>query len=322
MVGPSKVGREALQGASHVVVLGRKHAIRTMEKFFNEINKYVISILLFLGGFGFLAKYLSGDALESQPVAMLYASLAMIAVGVVAMPVVLEKLDQKVYKGLLAVGVLAAAGLAYSVFYSVDEEIQFQATQKRVNATTIQRLKDIRSAQESHLSVYGTFAETFDSLILFVQAPVVPVEFNMGSFHDTLPEAKSREEGYVIKRGDIAAIAEEEGTTEEALFELITSDMSPYKVRDTLFTSFYAENFAPEARAAQRLPQVSLDSLPFNPYTGERFMMKTGAVEVGRVWQPTILVQDPTPFGRDKVKKDTLRFGSLSEAHRDGNWRN
>ena len=293
-----------------------------MEKFFNEINKYVISILLFLGGFGFLAKYLSGDALESQPVAMLYASLAMIAVGVVAMPVVLEKLDQKVYKGLLAVGVLAAAGLTYSVFYSVDEEIQFQATQKRVNATTIQRLKDIRSAQESHLSVYGTFAETFDSLILFVQAPVVPVEFNMGSFHDTLPEAKSREEGYVIKRGDIAAIAEEEGTTEEALFELITSDMSPYKVRDTLFTSFYAENFAPEARAAQRLPQVSLDSLPFNPYTGERFMMKTGAVEVGRVWQPTILVQDPTPFGRDKVKKDTLRFGSLSEAHRDGNWRN
>ena len=293
-----------------------------MEKFFNEINKYVISILLFLGGFGFLAKYLSGDALESQPVAMLYASLAMIAVGVVAMPVVLEKLDQKVYKGLLAVGVLAAAGLAYSVFYSVDEEIQFQATQKRVNATTIQRLKDIRSAQESHLSVYGTFAETFDSLILFVQAPVVPVEFNMGSFHDTLPEAKSREEGYVIKREDIAAIAEKEGTTEEALFELITSDMSPYKVRDTLFTSFYAENFAPEARAAQRLPQVSLDSLPFNPYTGERFMMKTGAVEVGRVWQPTILVQDPTPFGRDKVKKDTLRFGSLSEAHRDGNWRN
>ena len=293
-----------------------------MEKFFNEINKYVISILLFLGGFGFLAKYLSGDALESQPVAMLYASLAMIAVGVVAMPVVLEKLDQKVYKGLLAVGVLAAAGLAYSVFYSVDEEIQFQATQKRVNATTIQRLKDIRSAQESHLSVYGTFAETFDSLILFVQAPVVPVEFNMGSFHDTLPEAKSREEGYVIKREDIAAIAEVEGTTEEALFELITSDMSPYKVRDTLFTSFYAENFAPEARAAQRLPQVSLDSLPFNPYTGERFMMKTGAVEVGRVWQPTILVQDPTPFGRDKVKKDTLRFGSLSEAHRDGNWRN
>ena len=293
-----------------------------MEKFLRTINGYVISLVLLLFGLGFLLKYASGDALESQPASMLYASLAMIVVGILAMPVVLEKVNQSLYKVLLAVGVLAAAGLAYSVFYSVDEEIQFQATQKQVNATTIQRLKDIRSAQESHLAVNGSFAETFDSLIKFVQAPVVPVEFNMGSFHDTLPEAQSREEGYVIKRAQIAAIAEEDGMTEQELLDLITDDLSPYKVRDTLYTSFYAENFTPEVRTAQRLPQVSLDSLPFNPYTGERFVMKTGAVEVGRVWQPTILVQDPTPFGREKVKKDTLRFGSLFEAHRDGNWRN
>ena len=233
-----------------------------MEKFFNEINKYVISILLFLGGFGFLAKYLSGDAVESQPVAMLCASLAMIAVGVVAMPVVLEKLNQQVYKALLAVGVISAAALAYSVFYSVDEEIEFQATQKAVNATTIQRLKDIRSAQESHLAVYGTFAESFDSLLRFVQAPVVPVEFNMGSFHDTLPESQSREEGYVIKRADIALIAEEEDMTEEGLLDLIMEDMSPYKVRDTLFTSFYNENFTPEAREAQRLATHDLGAGP------------------------------------------------------------
>ena len=293
-----------------------------MEKFLRAINGYVISIVLLLFGLGFLLKYASGDALESQPASMLYASLAMIVVGILSMPVVLEKVNQSLYKVLLAVGVLAAAGLAYSVFYSVDEEIQFQATQKQVNATTIQRLKDIRSAQETHLAVNGSFAETFDSLITFVQAPVVPVEFNMGSFHDTLPEAQSREEGYVIKRAQIAAIAQQDGMSEQELLDLITDDLSPYKVRDTLYTSFYAENFTPEVRAAQRLPQVSLDSLPFNPYTGERFIMKTGAVEVGRVWQPTILVQDPTPFGREKVKKDTLRFGSLFEAHRDGNWRN
>lgn len=293
-----------------------------MEKFLRTINGYVISIVLLLFGLGFLLKYASGDALESQPVAMLFASLAMIVVGILAMPVVLEKVSHSMYRVLLLAGALVAAGLAYSVFYSVDEEIRFQATQQQVNATTIQRLKDIRSAQESHLAVNGTFAETFDSLITFVQAPVVPVEFNMGSFHDTLPESQSREEGFVIKRAQIAAIAEKDGMTEQALLDLITDDLSPYKVRDTLYTSFYAENFTPEVRSAQRLPQVSLDSLPFNPYTGERFVMKTGAVEVGRVWQPTILVQDPTPFGREKVKKDTLRFGSLFEAHRDGNWRN
>jgi hypothetical protein len=67
---------------------------------------------------------------------------------------------------------------------------------------------------------------------------------------------------------------------------------------------------------------VSLDSLWFNPLTGERFILKTGTVETGGVTQPTVLCQDPTPFGREGIKKDTLRFGSLSESHTDGNWRN
>ena len=63
-----------------------------MEKFFSEINKYVISIFLFFAGMGFLIKYLSGDKLESQPGAMLIASLALIAVAGLATPWVLEKM--------------------------------------------------------------------------------------------------------------------------------------------------------------------------------------------------------------------------------------
>jgi hypothetical protein len=93
-------------------------------------------------------------------------------------------------------------------------------------------------------------------------------------------------------------------------------------VRDTLFTTFFEENFSAEARREAKLPYVSVDSLWFNPLTGERFILKTDSVETGGVMQPTILVQDPTPFGRDKVKKDTLRFGSLTDANTDGNWRN
>ena len=179
-----------------------------MEKFFSEINKYIISILMFLAGLGFLTKYLSGDELESQPMAMLYASLALIAVGALAMPVVLEKLSQTAYRGLMAGGALAALALGYAVFYSVDEEIEFRATQERVNKTTIQRLSDIRDAQEMHLELYGNFADSFDSLTSFIQSEVVPVEFSMGSFHDTLSEGDSRDQGYVIARGEVAALAE------------------------------------------------------------------------------------------------------------------
>ena len=52
-----------------------------MDTFFKEINKYVVSIFLFFAGLSFLVKYLSGDELESQPTAMLLASLALIAVA-------------------------------------------------------------------------------------------------------------------------------------------------------------------------------------------------------------------------------------------------
>jgi hypothetical protein len=293
-----------------------------MEKFFSEINKYVISILLFVAGASFLIKYLSGDKLESQPTAMLIASLALIIVAVLATPAVLEKLTRQHYRILMGVGTVASLWLGYEVFYSVDEEIQFREKKAMVDEQTVQSLKDIRDAQEAYLKIYGKFCNDFDTLKSFLYRPVIPVSFNMGSFHDTLPEGKSWEEGYVLTRDTLAPLAAELGISEDELIENISDDLMPYKVRDIIYTTFYAENFTSEVRASKRLPAVSVDSLWFNPLSGERFMLSTDSIQVGGVLQSTILVKDPTPFGRPKVKKDTLRFGSLTDAHTDGNWRN
>ncbi len=293
-----------------------------MDKFFREINKYVITLILVVFGLMFLNKFLSGDELESQPEAMLWASVALIVVGLLAMPLVLERLNLMVYGGLGVVGSVAALYLSWAVFYSVDEEIQFQETKKEVQAVTVQRLKDIRDAQEAYYDVHGHYASSFDSLAAFVNEPVLPVKYSMGSFHDTLPEATSLEEGYVLRRDEVGMVAEQLGLEEETLLDDIVNDLSPYKVRDTIYTSFWAENFAPEKREEKRLPRVSLDSLWYNPLTGVKFLIATDSVEVGGLMQSTVLVKDMTPFGREKVKKDTLQFGSLTEAHTDGNWRN
>jgi hypothetical protein len=293
-----------------------------MDKFFKEINKYVVSILLFLAGVGFLAKYLSGDELESQPTGMLISSIALIAVAALATPYVLSRLQSVHYRIMMIVGTIAALWLGYEVFYSVDEEIQFRELKAQVDSETIQALKDIRDAQEAYQEIYGGFCDNFDSLQMFLFEPVIPVSFNMGSFNDTLPEAKSAELGLILVRLDLPVVAEELGITEDAFINLIAQDSTSYKVRDVIYTSFYEENFSPDIRATKRLSRVSVDSLWFNPLSGERFRLETGSVESGGVMQATILVKDPTPFGREKVKKDTLRFGSLIEAHTDGNWRN
>jgi hypothetical protein len=293
-----------------------------MDTFFKEINKYVVSIFLFFAGLSFLIKYLSGDKLESQPTAMLLASLALIAVAVLAMPMVLERLNSKHYRIMMAVGTVSSLWLGYEVFYSVDEEIEFRELKARIDSETVQALKDIRDAQDAYHDIYGIYCNDFDSLQTFLYEEVIPVSFNMGSFNDTLPEDKSREMGLVLTREELGPKAEELGTTEDAFLDLISSDSTTYKVRDVIYTSFYAENFEPEIRAAKRLPRVSVDSLWFNPLTGERFLLETDSVESGGLTLSTVLVKDPTPFGREKVKKDTLRFGSLTEAHTDGNWRN
>jgi hypothetical protein len=293
-----------------------------MDKFFKEINKYVVSILLLFAGLGFLGKYLSGDALESQPTAMLISSLALIAVAALATPYVLSRLQASHYRIMMIVGTVVAVWLGYEVFYSVDEEIQFRELKTQVDAETIQALKDIRDAQEAHQQIYGVFCDDFDSLQRFIYEPVMPVSFNMGSFNDTLPESKSAEMGLILTRAELPAVAEEMGLSEEEFIDLIAADSTTYKVRDVIYTTFYNENFTPEIRSAKRLPRVAIDSLWFNPLSGERFRLEIDSVESGGVLQSTILVKDPTPFGREKVKKDTLRFGSLTEAHTDGNWRN
>jgi hypothetical protein len=293
-----------------------------MDTFFKEINKYVVSIFLFFSGLGFLVKYLSGDELESQPTAMLLASLALIAVAVLATPYVLSRMQQSHYRILMGLGTVAALWLGYEVFYSVDEEIEFRELKARVDAETIQALKDIRDAQDAYHGIYGVYCNDFDSLGAFLYREVIPVSFNMGSFNDTLPENVSREQGFVLTRDEVALVADEMGVTEESLIDLIAMDSTVYKVRDVIYTSFYAETFTPEVRDAKRLPRVQVDKLWFNPLTGERFLLETDSTETGGLTLSTVLVKDPTPFGREKVKKDTLRFGSLTEAHTDGNWRN
>jgi len=293
-----------------------------MDKFFKEINKYVISIFLFFAGASFLVKYLSGDELESQPTAMLIASLALIAVAILATPVILSKMNSTHYRALIIAGTVSALLLGYEVFYSVDEEIEFRTLKAQVDSETIQALKDIRDAQDAYHDIHGIYCNDYDTLQAFLFEDVIPVSFNMGSFNDTLPEEKSRELGYVLTREDLPLKAEELGLTESAFIDLISMDSLTYKVRDVIYTSFYAENFTPEIRDSKRLPRVSVDSLWFNPLSGERFLLATDSIETGGLLLSTVLVKDPTPFGREKVKKDTLRFGSLTDAHTDGNWRN
>ena len=291
------------------------------------VRSHSFSLILLVAGIAWTTMYIrsvlaSTDTADlSQPTEMLFAGLALILSAVLAMPAVLDRIPQKAYRVLMAAGVIGAAYFFMASTNSVLDEEQFLADQKAVNAITIQRLTDIRDAQLAYKDVHGEFTDSFDTLLAFINAPLVPLNFSIGSFHDTLPEAMCYEEGYVIRRADVPGVAAELGWDEQSLLDSITADAVAYKVRDTLYTSFFAENFVEEKRTDKKLPKVDLDSLSFSPTSGERFMIDTTYVNQSGLRVSAIKVQDPTPFGRANVKKVTLRFGSLVEAHTDGNWR-
>ena len=216
----------------------------------HSISKYIISILLIIIGFFAISSFVGGwiDGLESQPVGMFVAGFALLAVGIIAIPNVLDKLNGiGASKSLLYIGMVVALGLGYAVVNSVTTEIDFQNTKEIVEKQTIQRLKDIRDIQIAHRTFKGSYAYDFESIGAFIHdTTVVPVTFNMGSFHDTLSAENSNEQGYVIKRTDLDSISNELEMTYDSLYSLIEDDNSPYKIRDTSFTSFYAENFTDE----------------------------------------------------------------------------
>lgn len=291
------------------------------------VRSHSFSLILLSAGLAWTTMYIrsvmasTATADLSQPTDMLFAGLALMISGVLAMPAVLEKIPQKAYRVMLVIGVASGAYFFMASTNSVLDEEQFLKDQAAMNAVTIQRLTDIRDAELAYKEVNGAFTDSFDTLFAFINAPLVPLNFSIGSFHDTLPEAQSYEEGFVIKRSAVAGIAADMGWDEQTLLDSITADAVAYKVRDTLFTSFFAENFTDEKRADKKLPPVNLDSLSFSPSSGERFLIDTTYVNQSGLQVSAIKVQDPTPFGRSNVKKDTLRFGSLVEAHTDGNWR-
>ena len=299
----------------------------TYRKLLFLVRSHSFSLILLGAGLAWTIMYIrsvmasTATADLSQPTEMLFAGLALIISGVLAMPAVLDRIPQSAYRAMLVVGIGSAAWFFMASTNSVLDEEQFLKDQAKMNALTIQRLTDIRDAEVAYREVNGAYTDSFDTLFAFINAPLVPLNFSIGSFHDTLPEEQAYEEGFVIKRSAVPGIAAEMGWTEQALLDSITADLVAYKVRDTLYTSFFAENFAAEKRADKKLPPVDMDSLTFSPTSGERFRIDTTYVEQSGLRVSAIKVQDPTPFGKPNVKKDTLLFGSLVEPHTDGNWR-
>lgn len=94
--------------------------------------------------------------------------------------------------------------LGYKCFQSIMIPQKFQELQKARNSSIIQRLKDIRTAEESYKRVYGKYTGSFDTLINFVKFDSVKIIRSLGSLTDEqveqgMTEAEAVKQGFIIR---------------------------------------------------------------------------------------------------------------------------
>jgi len=168
------------------------------------------------------------------------------------------------------------------------EPVRFNQEKDLREAAVIQRLRDIRSAQVAHRTVFGRFNSNLDSLINFVKTRVLPVVKAIGNVPDTLTEAEA------LKLG------------------LVQRDTVWVSVKDSLFKNV----------------KYPLDSLAIVPFSGgERFAMDAGELERGmvkvQVFEASSQIQQymkGLDFHIWYQRKEGLKVGSMLEPNLDGNW--
>jgi len=204
---------------------------------------------------------------------------------------------------VLAVAIIV---LGYLLWESIQKPIRFNKEKNRIEMATIQRLKDIRTAQLAFRSEHGRFTGDFDSLITFLKTDSFSVVQAIGSVPDSMIEELGR------KKAELQALKE----------GLISRDTIRLSVKDSLFTA----NFP-------------IDSLRYAPYTKNyEFELGAGTLETTskvavRVFEAKV-PYDILLAGLDRQLiinyKETrekitgypgLRVGSLEETTNNaGNW--
>lgn len=133
--------------------------------------------------------------------------------------------------------------LAYATVQSIVKPIEFQKEQQKRYAETIQKLKDIRTAEGAYKEVNGDYTASFDTLIDFLKTGEFSIIRKIGEIPEDLLGQISEKEA--IQKG------------------MIIRDTTKVSVLDSLYPANY-----------------KIDSLRFIPYSGGReFTLKKGVIE-------------------------------------------
>lgn len=242
-------------------------------KFFFPVIEIILGIYLLL--------------LTGQSHMFVIAGVAIIASGLFTGLFIANIIGKGVNFAFQFVILLIAAYFAYQDYNSVDSDLRFARKKQKIEALTIQKLKDIRTAEIAYRETYNRYMGDLDSLVLFVKTDSIVEIRAIGDKPDSLTTAEA------IKLG------------------VISRDTFKVAVIDAKFINI------PEAALKKRKFEFNPDEMIYAPFSGKKFLANAGVIEVsGGVKRFVFEVKDPEP-----IAQPALQVGSMTEPHTNGNWK-
>jgi len=227
--------------------------------------------------------------IDGQSQMFMIAGAAIIASGLFTGLFIANVISKGINYALQFVILIIAAFFAYQNFNSVDEDLRFARKKKKVEALTVQHLKDIRTAEVAFRETYGRYIGDLDSLVDFVK-------------NDSIVEIRA-----IGDNPDSLGLS----TAEAIELGIITRDTFKVAVIEAKFFNI------PEAAIKKRKYVFNPDEMIYAPFSGKKFLGEAGEIEVsGGIKRNVFEVKDPEP-----IAEPALQIGSMIEAHTNGNWK-
>jgi hypothetical protein len=186
---------------------------------------------------------------------------------------------------LSIVFLIAAIGLGYMLYRSVDDVMQEEKRIAATEARIIEKLQMLRDAQTAYIATKGEYAGSWNDLRSFIEEGKI----------------------WLVQRKETTKLLEY--GKEEIVVQLDT--LGSVNVMDSLFNE-------------RRYPNFNIDNVQIVPGSGgKEFEFFADKVERNQRQIPVFEIRDPDPINpkrRQNNKERALRVGSRTDSSTSGNW--
>lgn len=279
-----------------------------MEDIVKRIGKFWFPALCIIAGFALLKMgWTNEDERLRQNAMALAGTVAIIVIGIFSLLYILDIIKRPIGVVLSILFAIGAVYFGYQNYNTIDSELKYVKAKELDYKMTVQKLKDIRTAQIAFKDQTGRFTKDWGELKQFIMGGKIPTIKKFGSLPDSVTtEAQALELGLIQSRP--AGMSDEEIIAQGLL------------VRDTVYENAKAVLFENEKAMSKRLFPLDIEKLQYTPGDGNvEFLLNAGFVDVsGGIKKPVFLVEDPEPFHKDD---EALKVGSMTEVKTNGNWK-